>query len=171
VAASAVVVERDIECQSRVAELWRVLTDTKYLNRLTGEAPRQIEMMSRGDGARFRVKTRAGGFAVEWEEWPFEWVHQQRFRVFRKFKAGPVVSVDTVLTFAARDGGGARVGVRLELVPKISWLAWMVRFGTRRAADALALSVRAVDEALARRAPLPTPPKAPPPLGDALSTL
>ena len=119
--------------------------------------------MARGDGARFAVKTRAGGFSVEWEEWPFEWVHQQRFRVFRKFKAGPVDTVDTVLTFAARDGGGARIGIRLELVPKIAWLAWMVRFGTRRAADALSLSVRAVDEALALRAPLPAPAKARPP--------
>jgi len=166
--AAAVVVERDIECKSSVEELWRVLTDTSYLNRLTGEAPRQIAAIGDGDrdggdGARYRVKTRAGGFSVEWEEWPFEWVHQQRFRVFRKFKAGPVDSVDTVLTFAARDGGGARVGVRLALAPKIAWLSWMVRFGTRRAADALVLSVRAVDEALSRRAPLPLPAKAKPP--------
>ena len=161
--AAPVVVERHVDCKSSVADLWRVLTDTSYLNRLTGEAPRQISAMARADGARFAVKTRAGGFSVEWEEWPFEWVHQQRFRVFRKFKAGPVDTVDTVLTFAARDGGGARIGIRLELAPKIAWLAWMVRFGTKRAADALSLSVRAVDEALALRAPLPVPAKARPP--------
>ena len=162
--AAAVVVEREVDCKSSVEQLWRVLTDTSYLNRLTGEAPRQIAAIDNaGDGARFRVKTKAGGFSVEWEEWPFEWVHQQRFRVFRRFKAGPVDSVDTVLSFAARDGGGARIGIRLELRPKIAWLAWMVRFGTRRAADALALSIRAVDEALARRAPLPLPAKAKPP--------
>ncbi|MGZ3441567.1 MAG: adenylate/guanylate cyclase domain-containing protein, partial [Polyangia bacterium] len=83
--------------------------------------------------------------------------------VFRKFSAGPVASVDTILTFAAKDDGGARIGIKLELIPKITWLAWMVRFGTRRAADALALSVRAVDEALARRAPLPVPARAKPP--------
>ncbi|HEX8953448.1 MAG TPA: DUF5939 domain-containing protein, partial [Polyangia bacterium] len=169
--AAAVVVEREIDCRSSVEELWRVLTDTSYLNRLTGEAPRQISAVGDSDGsdgsdgARFRVKTRAGGFAVEWTEWPFEWEHQQRFRVFRKFAAGPVASVDTVLRFAAREGGGARIGVRLELVPKIAWLAWMVRFGARRAADALALSVRTVDEALALRAPLPLPGKAKPPAG------
>ncbi|MGZ3406662.1 MAG: DUF5939 domain-containing protein [Polyangia bacterium] len=166
---AAVVVERQIDCKSSVAELWRVLTDTSYLNRLSGEAPRQISAMEGGDGARFRVKTKAGGFSVEWEEWPFEWVHQQRFRVFRKFSAGPVSSVDTILTFAGKDDGGARIGIKLELIPKITWLAWMVRFGTRRAADALALSVRAVDEALARRAPLPVPAKAKPP--DSLSGL
>ncbi|MGZ3441053.1 MAG: hypothetical protein ACXVDD_16130, partial [Polyangia bacterium] len=166
---AAVVVERQIDCKSSVAELWRVLTDTSYLNRLTGEAPRQISAMEGSDGARFRVKTRAGGFSVEWEEWPFEWVHQQRFRVFRKFSAGPVSSVDTILTFAGKDDGGARIGIKLELIPKITWLAWMVRFGTRRAADALALSVRAVDEALARRAPLPVPTRAKPP--DRLSGL
>ena len=161
--AAPVVVERHVDCKSSVEELWRVLTDTSYLNRLTGEAPRQISAMAGSDGARYAVKTKAGGFNVEWEEWPFEWVHQQRFRVFRKFKAGPIDSVDTVLTFGARDGGGARIGVRLELAPKIAWLAWMVRFGTRRAADALALSVRAVDEALQRRAPLPAPARAKPP--------
>ena len=161
--AAAVVVEREVECKSSVADLWRVLTDTSYLNRLTGEAPRQISTIAGEDGARYNIKTKAGGFTVEWEEWPFEWVHQQRFRVFRKFKAGPVASVDTILTFAARDGGGARIGIKLELVPKIAWLSWLVRFGTRRAADALLLSVRAVDEALALRAPLPTPAKARPP--------
>ena len=90
--AAAVVVEREVDCRSSVADLWRVLTDTSYLNRLTGEAPRQIQAMAGSDGARFSVKTKAGGFNVEWEEWPFEWVHQQRFRVFRKFKAGPVAS-------------------------------------------------------------------------------
>ena len=161
--AAAVVVERSVDCKSSLADLWRVLTDTSYLNRLTGEAPRQISAIAADDGARYRVKTKAGGFSVEWEEWPFEWEHQQRFRVFRKFKAGPVDSVDTVLTFAAREDGGARIGIRLELVPKISWLTWMVRFGTRRAADALVLSVRAVDEALALRAPLPLPASAKPP--------
>ncbi len=143
VAAAVVVVERQVECRSAVDPLWRVLTDTSYLNRLTGEAPRQISTIEGGDGARYRIKTKAGGFWVEWEEWPFEWVHQQRFRVFRKFRAGPVASVDTVLTFAALPEGGARIGIKLELVPKVRWLAWMVRFGTRRAADALALSVRA----------------------------
>src|SRR6185312_12301778 len=161
--AAAVVVERSVDCKSSVADLWRVLTDTSYLNRLTGEAPRQIAEISASDGARYRIKTKAGGFNVEWEEWPFEWEHQQRFRVFRKFKAGPVDTVDTALTFAAREDGGARVGIRLALVPKIAWLAWMVRFGTRRAADALVLSVRAVDEALSRRAPLPLPSSARPP--------
>ena len=166
--AAAVVVEREVECKSSVADLWRVLTDTSYLNRLTGEAPRQISTIAGEDGARYNIKTKAGGFTVEWEEWPFEWVHQQRFRVFRKFKAGPVASVDTILTFAARDGGGARIGIKLELLPKIGWLAWMVRFGTRRAADALVLSVRAVDEALALRAPLPVPAKKAP---DSLSGL
>ena len=92
-----------------------MLTDTSYLNRLTGEAPRQIAAIDGGDGARFRVRTRAGGFAVEWDEWPFEWVNEQRFRVYRRFKAGPVDSVDTILTFEPREGGGARVGVHLEL--------------------------------------------------------
>ena len=86
--AAAVVVEREVDCKSSVEELWRVLTDTAYLNRLTGEAPRQIVAINErggggGDGARYRVKTRAGGFSVEWEERPFEWVHQQRFRVVR----------------------------------------------------------------------------------------
>ena len=165
VAAAVVVVERQVECRSAVDPLWRVLTDTSYLNRLTGEAPRQISTIEGGDGARYRIKTKAGGFWVEWEEWPFEWLHQQRFRVFRKFRAGPVASVDTVLTFAALPEGGARIGIKLELVPKVRWLAWMVRLGTRRAADALALSVRAIDEALARRAPLPVPAKAKPPEG------
>lgn len=166
--AAAVVVERQVDCKSTVADLWRVLTDTSYLNRLSGEAPRQIAEIAASDGARYRIKTKAGGFSVEWEEWPFEWEHQQRFRVFRRFKAGPVDSVDTVLTFATREDGSARVGVRLALVPKITWLAWMVRFGTRRAADALVLSVRAVDEALARRAPLPPARVMPPEAGGGL---
>ncbi|MCU1277495.1 MAG: Adenylate cyclase [bacterium] len=161
--AAAVIVEREVDCKSSVEELWRVLTETSYLNRLTGEAPRQIATIEGGDGARFRVKMKAGGFSVEWEEWPFEWVHQQRFRVFRKFTAGPVSTLDTVLSFAAREGGGARISLRLELLPKVAWLAWIVRFGARRAADALMLSVRAVDAALVGSAPLPVPAQSKPP--------
>jgi adenylate cyclase len=158
---AAVVIERNVDCRSSVAELWRVLTETSYLNRITGEAPRQISAITdgSGDGALFRLKMKAGGFNVEWDEWPFEWVHEQRFRVFRKFKAGPITSLDTILSFAARDGGGARVTLALELLPKKAWLAWIVRFGAGRAADALMRSVRAVDDALVRKAPLPVPTK------------
>lgn len=157
-----VIVERELECRSSIAALWPVLTDTGYMNRLLGEPPRQISPIAGLDGARYRVRTRARGFPVEWEEFPFEWVHQRWYRVYRRFLAGPVSSVDTALSFAADPSGGARVKLRLELLPKVGWLAWLVRLGSRSAAEAVAKTIRQVDEALQRREPLPSPQQAAP---------
>ena len=160
---SAVVVEHEVSCKSSVHDLWNVLTDTSYLNRLSGEAPRHITPIDGTNGARYRIRMRAGGFNVEWQEWPFEWVVEDHFRTLRLFDAGPVSSVDTLLTFSPdAAGGGARVVIRLELMPKLSWLRFIIRLGARKAADALATAVRKIDAALVQRRPLPLPPKAPP---------
>ncbi|HEX4456849.1 MAG TPA: DUF5939 domain-containing protein, partial [Polyangia bacterium] len=159
---SAVVVEHEVSCKSSVHDLWNVLTDTSYLNRLSGEAPRHITPIDGTNGARYRIRMKAGGFNVEWQEWPFEWVAEDHFRTLRLFDAGPVSSVDTLLTFSPdHDRGGARVVIRLELMPKLSWLRFIIRLGARKAADALAAAVRKIDAALVQRQPLPQPQKAP----------
>lgn len=156
---SAVVVEQSVLCRSSVHELWSVLTDTSYLNRLSGEAPRQVAPIADANGARYRIRMKAGGFMVEWQEWPFEWVVEDHFRTVRQFSAGPVSSVDTLLTFAPAERGGARVVIRLELLPKMAWLGFIVRLGARKAASALATAVRRIDAALAQHSPLPSPSK------------
>ncbi len=158
---SAVVVEHEVSCKSSVHALWQVLTDTSYLNRLSGEAPREITPIEGPNGARYRIRMRAGGFNVEWQEWPFEWVVEDHFRTLRLFNAGPVSSVDTLLTFSPANDGGARVIIRLALTPKLSWLRFVIRLGARKAADALATAVRRIDAALVQRSPLPLPTKAP----------
>jgi adenylate cyclase len=162
---TAVVVEQEVVCKSSVHELWSVLTDTSYLNRLSGEAPRHVTPIAGANGARYRIGMRAGGFQVEWQEWPFEWVVEDHFRTVRQFTAGPVSSVDTLLTFVpnpADHGGGARVVIRLELEPKISWLRFIIRLGAKKAAEALATAVRRIDAALVQHSPLPAPAKAAP---------
>jgi class 3 adenylate cyclase len=152
-----VVVESVLDLKSGVSALWKVLADTEYLNRVQGLAPFTLSPIDGPDGERYRVTTRAGGFRVEWDERPFEWVHERSFSVLRRFRKGPISSIDTRFQFEPVAAGGTRVTLKLELAPQKSWLAPIVRFGARRQLDALARAVRDVDTAIASELPPPAP--------------
>jgi class 3 adenylate cyclase len=155
----AVTVERVVECRNDVAHLWPVLTDTGYLNRAAGLAPLALTPIADGSAARFRVRTRAGGFNVEWDEAPFEWREHERFNVRRQFRTGPISSIDTAFSFAAKDAGGTRVTITLVLTPKSSLLAPIVRLGASRQLKTLAHAVARADRAVADAQPLPPLPQ------------
>jgi adenylate cyclase len=151
-------VERTVACRSDVGRLWDVITDTAYLNRASGLAPLALERIGDVGAARYRVRTRAGGFNVEWDERPFEWVYRKRFAVRRHMRAGPITQVDTSFTFASDGVGGTTVTLRLDFTPKLRLLAPMVRMGGRRALANLANVIEKADAAVAAGQPAPARP-------------
>ena len=151
-------VERKVDCRSELGCLWDALTDTAYLNRVSGLDPLALEKIGDGGAARFRVRTRAGGFHVEWDERPFEWVHRKQFSVRRHMRAGPISQVDTSFAFAPDGIGGTTVTLHLDLSPKLGLLRPIVRLGGRRALADLARAVERTDAALAAGQPVPSPP-------------
>jgi adenylate cyclase len=87
-------------------------------------------------GARFLAETRAGGFKLVYEEFPFEWSHQRTFGVHRRMLGGPIESYAWRCTLSATraadaDGaleGGTRATVRMEITPRhalFAPIAWM----------------------------------------------
>jgi len=80
--------------------------------------------------ARFVATTRASGFALEYEEAPFEWEHARKFSVERRMRKGPLsrylFSIELSPTGPeSTKPGGTKMRVRLELTPK-SALLWPI---------------------------------------------
>ena len=124
----AIVVTRSVDLASPPERAWPFLADTERFNRLIGSHDVQYRPIEEGStsSARFVAETRAGGFKLVYEEFPFEWSHQRTFGVHRKMRGGPVASYTWRCTLAptsAADGagameGGTRATVRMEIVPR-----------------------------------------------------
>jgi adenylate cyclase len=135
----AVVVTRSVDLASPPERVWPLISDTDRFNRLLGMSTvryRPIDATGPGGepnktSARFTAETRAGGFALTYDELPFEWTKERSFSVHRRMHGGPVESFTWRCTLDrthASDGngaleGGTRVAVRLEIVPR----AWVLR--------------------------------------------
>jgi class 3 adenylate cyclase len=134
----AVVVTRSVDLAAPPERVWPLLADTDRFNRINGSQEvtyRPIEQDS-PTSARFVAETRAGGFKLVYEEFPFEWSHQKTFGVHRRMRGGPVESYTWRVSLErTRAGdppgaleGGTRASLRFEITPR-SWalrpVAWI----------------------------------------------
>jgi adenylate cyclase len=129
----AIVVTRSVDLASPPERVWPILSDTERFNRLIGAHDVVYRPIEEGtaSSARFLAETRAGGFRLVYEEFPFEWSHQRTFGVHRRMRGGPVESYTWRVTLErskASDGdgaleGGTRATVRMEIVPRYRVLA------------------------------------------------
>jgi class 3 adenylate cyclase len=132
-------------------ELWPLLADTNRLNEALGLPPYVLEETPQPNGTvRRRGKAKAAGFALEWEEKPYEWIAGRHFRQAREFSKGPFRRFGPVFDLepVELDGGGrgSRVSYALEYEP----LTLMGRlFGARLARQAGAVLERRILEAVA----------------------
>ncbi len=134
----AIVVTRSVDLASPPERAWPFLADTERFNRLIGGHDVQYRPIEAGStsSARFVAETRAGGFKLVYEEFPFEWSHQRTFGVHRRMRGGPVASYTWRCTLEPTSAGdhpgalegGTRATVRMEIVPRyavfapIAWL-------------------------------------------------
>jgi adenylate cyclase len=134
----AIVVTRSVHLASPPDRVWPFLADTERFNRLIGSRDVRYRPIEEDgtSGARFVAETRAGGFKLVYEEFPFEWSHQRTFGVHRRMRGGPIESYSWRCTLAATqaaegDGaleGGTRATVRMEITPRLvllSPVAWL----------------------------------------------
>lgn len=85
--------------------LWRVLADTARFNEASGLGKYQLEELPQADGSVLRIgRSKVMGFALEWEERPYEWLEGAHFRQTRWFRKGPF----------------SRFGIDVELMPAAS---------------------------------------------------
>jgi class 3 adenylate cyclase len=138
----AIVVTRSVDLASPPERVWPFLADTDRFNRLVGAHDVHYRPIEDGTttSARFLAETRAGGFKLVYEEFPFEWSHERAFGVFRRMRGGPVESYAwrcTLERTRATDGdgaleGGTRATVRMEITPRHALLAPIAWFNAKQ---------------------------------------
>jgi class 3 adenylate cyclase len=159
---ASVVVTRTIEMVSSPEQVWPLLTDTDRGNRLIGTGGVTFHPIEEGSktSARFIGETRAGGFRLVYDEYPFEWSHGKSFGVYRRMRAGPLKSYAlhwTLARMAAKDGleGGTRASVRIELEPRFAVLWPIAWINGRKFTASLVHLASAIDAHIRDNAPSP----------------
>jgi class 3 adenylate cyclase len=161
----AIVVTRSVDLASPPEKVWPLMADTDRFNRLVGAHDVRYRPIEEGTGAsaRFIAETRAGGFKLVYDEYPFEWSHQRAFGVHRRMRGGPVASYTwrcTLERTRATDGGGAleggtRATVRMEITPRVALLAPVAWINARRFTARFAELGALIDAHLLEGAPSP----------------
>ncbi len=153
------VVEKSFVARSAPSELWDVITDTEVLNRAAGLGRLSVEPLSGEGAARFLVRTKLGGFNVEYEEFPFEWVKPKRFSVRRSMHNGPVHELHMAYFLDALPGGGTGVRMKLTLHPRVGLMRPVLRMSAQSSLVDLEKQIRQADDALARASDAMPPPR------------
>jgi class 3 adenylate cyclase len=97
--------------------VWSAMADTARYN-AAAALPRQIvtEEPQPDGGLRFISRTKIGPFALEWEDMPCNWVRERWFEHRRRFRRGPLESLDTRFELTA-VGAGCHGDYRLDTAP------------------------------------------------------
>src|SRR5262245_32613895 len=114
--------------------LWPVLADTNRFNEAMGLPAYTLDATLQPNGTVVRRgRSKAAGFALEWEEKPYEWIAGLHFRQSRVFTKGPFRRFGPVFDIEPDGKGGSHVTYSLEWEP----LSLVGRaFGSRLAAQA-----------------------------------
>jgi class 3 adenylate cyclase len=99
-------------------ELWPVLADTNRFNEAMGLPTYVLEETPQSNGTVLRRgRGKAAGFALEWEEKPYEWIEGRHFRQAREFTKGPFRRFGPVFDLEPDGNGGSKVSYALEYEP------------------------------------------------------
>jgi adenylate cyclase len=140
--------ERVIACRSQIEALWPLLTDTERLNRAVGMEKVTYRPNNDGSAARFVGSTHLGGFDVEYDERPSEWVYHRHFRISRAMRSGPIAQLETLFRFEPMPQGST-VSIKLSFTPKVALMAPIVRLRARQSLDRFEREIQRIDAALA----------------------
>jgi class 3 adenylate cyclase len=99
------------ELKSSPEKLWPFVADTNRFNRDTGvpslDSGREGTPLSKSGRKRLRLK--AFGMPIEWEELPFEWVRPSKIGVTRNYSKGPVAKLVVLVELTPTNSGGTKV--------------------------------------------------------------
>ena len=143
-----IVSERAVACQGDICSLWNVITDTERLNRAVGMEKIEISPLSDASAARYLASTRLGGFPVQYEERPYEWVYLQSFKVLRKMRSGPVASMEMAFVLDRNKRGGTDVTLRLTMEPRLTLLNPIIRFRAAQTLRKIEREIQRIDAAI-----------------------
>ncbi len=90
-------------------KLWPYVSNTDRLNRAFGLSPVDFTDDEKAEGGTARTgRMSALGMAIEWQEFPFEWVKNKEHSVFRWYRSGPISALwnRVMLEQASEESGG-----------------------------------------------------------------
>jgi adenylate cyclase len=153
----SVIVSTRVSMASAPADVWPLITDTDRTNRLLLGKPAVYKPIEKGakSSARFVAETSAAGFAMSYEEAPFEWTLNKSFSVYRKMRSGVLRAYTFGITLAPTDAGGTDATVRLELEPRHWMLRPILEIQARRVVSGMARLSDQIDAHLRDNAPSP----------------
>ncbi len=108
------------ELRSRPAQLWPYVSNTDRMNRAVG-LPAVDYVLEAGGGQRYQAQARLAGIKVAWKEHPYEWIEGRRYSVLREFDGGPLAWYMMVEELQPQPGGGTRLSMQLQLLPRSWW--------------------------------------------------
>jgi class 3 adenylate cyclase len=156
---SSVVLTGSAELGSSPEDVWRYVSDTDRTNRAIGANAVDYAPVEEGapTSARFVATTSAGGFAMTYEELPFEWSHARDLRVVRKMRGGLLESYEMRWGLAPSKTmiGGTHVTVTLELRPRIGLLTPVARLQGAGFVRKLIAFAESIDTHVRDRGPSP----------------
>lgn len=104
------------DLSSSSSALWPYVSNTERLNKAIGLAAVDESVARDGDEVVLLGAQTQAGFALAWQEQPFEWVFERRLSVVREYSQGPVAWYRSTVTLTPTGTGpqvGARPGTRL----------------------------------------------------------
>ena len=139
-------VERVVELSSERSQLWCAIGDTERMNRAVGLGPLEVSPHADSSAARYLVKTVSSGFALEYEERPFEWRENEHFRIHRLMRRGVVRSMTNEFWLTPLPGGGTSVRFRLQVEPRWVLFAPIAKLELLRFASRIIRELRQVEQ-------------------------
>jgi adenylate cyclase len=153
----SVIVSTRVRMASAPADVWPLITDTDRANRLLLGKPPVYKPIEKGlkSSARFVAETSAAGFAMSYEEAPFEWTLNKSFSVYRKMRSGVLKAYTFGITLEPTEAGGTDATVRLDLEPRHWLLRPIIELQARRVVSGMAHLADQIDAHLRDNAPSP----------------
>ncbi len=110
----------EYDLESSPEKLWPFVADTNRFNRDTGVPSLDLQQQRAkpSKSGRRRLRLRAFGVPIEWDETPFEWVRPSRIGVTRDYLKGPVAKLAVLIELAPRSDGGTKATYQVWARPK-----------------------------------------------------
>ncbi len=110
----------EYDLKSSPEKLWPFVADTNRFNRDTGVPSLDLDQQrtKASKSGRKRLRLRAFGVPIEWEETPFEWVRPSRIGVTRDYSKGPVAKLVVLIELAPTSAGGTKATYQVWARPK-----------------------------------------------------
>jgi len=146
------------QLKSSPAELWPYASDTRRLNEAAA-LPRieeTIEIPLATGGSQLINRINFLGQSMLYEDWPYDWVHEQMFSNVRLFKNGLIARIEIKVELEPLANGGTQINHYVDVTPA-NWLGVLAcpyQFGwkSRQASQQV---YQQMDEFLQHKVPQP----------------